>query len=180
MRYADATIKDCKILFIDGIRREESAGRSHYNEMEFHSSAALTKNRLIHHWRAVIEWDEQMVWDIIKRWNITPHPCYRLGWNRCSCAMCIFSMPNHFKGVEEVLPERFNQLINLEKSLNFTVDNKKDLKTYINGAKSCVLNPDKDLIEIAKSKDLPKNYILNNNKWMLPVGAFHGTEGGPC
>lgn len=180
LRYADATMKNCKILFVDGIRREESAGRSHYNEMELHSSTALTKNRLIHHWRAVIEWDEQMVWDILKRWHITPHPCYRLGWNRCSCAMCIFSMPYHFKEIQEVLPERFNQLLKLEKSLNFTIDNKKDLMSYIKGAKSCVPNPDNELIKIAQSTDLPENYIINNNTWELPVGAFHGAEGGPC
>jgi 3'-phosphoadenosine 5'-phosphosulfate sulfotransferase (PAPS reductase)/FAD synthetase len=180
LRYADATMKDCKVLFIDGIRREESAGRSRYNEMELHASTAITKNRIIHHWRAVIEWNEQMIWDIMKRWNITPHPCYKLGWNRCSCAMCIFSMPYHFKGIQEVLPDRFNQLLKLESSLNFTVDNKKDLISYINGAKSCVLNHDKELIKLAQSKDLPSDYIINNKKWILPAGAFHGAEGGPC
>lgn len=180
LRYADATLKDCKVLFIDGIRREESAGRSHYNEMEVHSSCAPTKNRIIHHWRAIIEWDEQAVWDIIKRWNINPHPCYKLGWNRCSCAMCIFSMPHHFQGIKEVLPGQFNQLVKQEKHLSFTVDNKKDLMTYIQGAKSCVLNKDPELIKLAQSKELPKDYVLNKELWKMPAGAFHGTEGGPC
>lgn len=180
LRYADATLKDCKVLFIDGIRREESAGRSHYNEMEMHTSSAPTKSRIIHHWRNIIEWDEQAVWDIIRRWNINPHPCYKLGWNRCSCAMCIFSMPHHFQGIKEILPKQFNQLIKLEKDISFTIDNKKDLTNYIDGAKSCVLNRDPELIKLAQSKKLPSDYILNKEEWILPAGAFHGAEGGPC
>ena len=180
LRYAEDTLENCKVLFVDGIRREESGARSKYNEMELHRCSAVTqKNRLVHHLRPIIEWDEQMVWDIMKRHKINPHPCYKLGWNRCSCAMCIFSLPQHFAGIKEILPERFEQIVNLEKELGFTLDNKKNITDYIDGAESCVLNRDETLISCVKSGTLPDDYIICEN-WELPVGAFHGADGEPC
>lgn len=183
LRFSRKTYKDCKILFIDGIRREESGNRSRYNEMEIHTTNADTKNRLVHHWRPIIDWNEKMVWDIMKRHRINPSPVYIAGWNRCSCAMCIFSQPHHFAGIREVLPTQFNQLVELEKELGFTVDNKKDLLTYVGNAKSCIpQNIDPEIIEMLRTGNLPENYIIvaENKTWEYPTGAFHGAEGGPC
>lgn len=179
IRYSDFTGEDCKILFVDGLRREESHSRSKYNEMEQHSCSAKTKNRIVHSWRNIIEWDEQMVWDIIKRHRINPHPCYKLGWNRCSCAMCIFSMPKHFKGIQEVMPERFQQLADFEREIGFTVDNKKDLYDYIKDANSCIVYKDPLLMDLVKRDTLPENYIYQE-EWKMPAGAFQGCDGGPC
>lgn len=179
LRYASLTEQNCKILFVDGIRRMESSNRSKYNEIETNSCTALTRNRIIHTWRAVIEWSEEMVWNIMEKYHIAPHPCYRLGWSRCSCAMCIFSMPCHFKGISEVLPDRFKQLKKLENELGFTLDNKRDLDRYIEGAVSCISNRDEILIRYIQEGFLPKEYIYMRN-WELPAGAFHGSEGGPC
>lgn len=180
IRYSEDTYENCKLLFIDGIRREESGARSKYNEMEEHTTSALTqKNRLVHHWRPIIEWDEKMVWDIIKKYNINPHPCYKLGWNRCSCSMCIFGLPKHFKGIKEILPDSFNQVVKLEEELGFTLDNKKSIEKYIENADSCILNRDEELIKYIQTGILPDDYIYLEN-WETPVGAFHGAEGGPC
>lgn len=86
----DALARDVKILVVSGERRQESAGRAKYNEMELHRTNATAKaHRLVHQWRSVIDWDEAQVWEVIKRWHIAPHPCYAAGWNRCSCMMCI-------------------------------------------------------------------------------------------
>lgn len=180
LRYAEDTFQDCKILFVDGIRREESPARNKYNEMESHRCSAVSKkNRLVHHWRPIIEWTEEQVWDILKKYSINPHPCYKLGWSRCSCAMCIFSLPEHFKGIKEILPERFQEIVDLEKELGFTLDNKKSIEEYIKDAKSCVLNKDENLISYVRSGELPSDYIICN-EWELPVGAYHCSEGGPC
>ena len=53
-----------------------------------------------------MDWDEAWIWEIIKKWRIAPHPCYAAGWNRCSCMMCIFSLPTHWAGIRELFPER--------------------------------------------------------------------------
>ena len=83
-----------KVLVVSGERRGESAGRSKYNEMEIHRTNATAKaHRLVHQWRPVIDYSEKDVWEVLKRHRVNPHPCYRAGWNRCSCAMCIF--PHH-------------------------------------------------------------------------------------
>lgn len=93
-----------KILIVSGERRGESAGRSKYNEIEIHRTNAEAKaHRTVHQWRAVIDYSEKDVWELLKRHHINPHPCYRIGWNRCSCAMCIFSTPRLFAGFKELL-----------------------------------------------------------------------------
>lgn len=49
---------DTKILVVSGERRQESAGRSKYNEIEVHRTNATAKaHRLVHQWRNVIDWD---------------------------------------------------------------------------------------------------------------------------
>jgi len=71
---------DKKILLVSGERRGESVGRSGYNEMECHRTNATAKaHRLVHHWRAVIDYSLRDVWELIKRNNLTPHPCYTCG-----------------------------------------------------------------------------------------------------
>lgn len=74
------------------------------------------------------------------------HPCYRAGWNRCSCAACIFSTPKMFAGFKELYPEEFVLLKQDEKILGFTLDNKCNLETFIDGAESCVYQGDKSAI----------------------------------
>ena len=105
------TKNNVKVLVVSGERRGESAGRSKYNEMEIHrTNATVRANRLVHQWRPVIDYSEKDVWEILKRHKINPHPCYRAGWNRCSCAMCIFSTPPLFAGIRELYPEDYELL----------------------------------------------------------------------
>ena len=80
--------QESRILVVSGERRGESAGRSKYNEMETHrTNAEKRARRIVHQWRRVIDYSEKDVWEVLKRHRITPHPSYRAGWNRCSCAM---------------------------------------------------------------------------------------------
>lgn len=172
--------RDCKILLISGERRGESPGRSKYNEIEVHrKNASKRLNRTIHQWRAVIDWSEKDVWEIMKRHTITPHPCYSAGWSRCSCSMCIFSSPKHFKGIKELFPEKYEMLRNIENQLGFTIDNKKNLDSYIEGCQSCLNSTNTNAIKQLRSGEFSYLDIKSSN-WHYPAGAFHGTEGGPC
>lgn len=177
----DETKKDAKILLVSGERRGESANRAKYNEMELHGTNAQARNkRLVHHWRPVIDYHEGDVWEILKRWNINPHPCYRAGWNRCSCAACIFSSPSHFKGFQEVYPDRFEELRQDERKLGFTLDNKKDLGEFVEGATSCLYEGDVAALDQLKSGAFTAGEVFVLGPWRYPAGAFHGSEGGPC
>ena len=172
--------KDVKILVISGERRQESAGRAKYNEMEVHRTNATAKaHRLVHQWRSVIDWDESQVWEIIKRWHIAPHPCYAAGWNRCSCMMCIFSLPSHWAGIRELFPERFAEVEEDERILGFTLDNKKTLSEYVGDAKSCVCHDDPQALHQLLNGDFSVDDV-ELTEWTLPSGAFHGAAGGPC
>lgn len=176
----DALAQNVKILVVSGERRQESAGRSKYNEMEIHRTNATAKaHRLVHQWRSVIDWDEARVWEIIERWRIAPHPCYAAGWNRCSCMMCIFSLPTHWAGIQELFPERFSEVEEDERILGFTLDNKKTLAEYVGGAKSCVFHDDPLALRQLISGEFSVADVVRQ-EWALPAGAFHGAEGGPC
>lgn len=177
----EKTKDNVKVLVVSGERRGESIGRSKYNEMEIHRTNAIKKaHRLVHQWRPIIDYSEKDVWEILKRHKINPHPCYRAGWNRCSCAMCIFSTPSLFAGIRELYPEDFKLLKQDEHILGFTLDNKQDLDTFVGNAQSCVYHGDKEAIHSLRTGEFSVDDIRVNGKWMYPAGAFHGAEGGPC
>lgn len=178
----EATKQNTNILIISGERRGESTGRSKYNEMEIHRTNATAKSkRLVHWWRPVIDYSERDVWEIFKRHNVNPHPCYRAGWNRCSCMMCIFSLPKHWAGIKELYPEEFEAVCQDETILGFTLDNKKTLEEYTAGAISCLRTGDKEAIRQLKTGEFrPDEIFLPEGTWQFPAGAFGGSEGGPC
>lgn len=175
------TRMDIKLLIVSGERRGESVGRSKYNEIEIHRTNAVSKHhRTVHQWRPVIGYSEKDIWEVLKRHKVNPHPCYRAGWNRCSCAMCIFSTPQLFAGIRELYPKEYALLCQDEKVLGFTLDNHCDLETYIGSADSCVYHGDKEAIQSLLTGEFPVESVYVKDKWKYPVGAFHGAAGGPC
>lgn len=177
----DQTRSNAKILIVSGERRGESKGRSKYNEIEIHrTNAPIRSHRIVHQWRPVIDYSERDIWEVLKRHHVNSHPCYCAGWNRCSCAMCIFSTPRLFAGIRELYPEEFEALRNDEKILGFTLDNKCDLETFVGDAKSCVYHGDKKALYSLITGEFSVNDVYVNWKWRYPAGAFHGAEGGPC
>lgn len=176
----DQLRENIKILVVSGERRDESAGRARYNEMEIHRTNATAKaRRLVHQWRLVIDYTEREVWDVLKRHRITPHPCYATGWNRCSCMMCIFSLPKHWAGIKELFPEQYAEVVADEKRLGFTLDNKKNLDEYTGSTPSCVVWDNKKAIHQLKTGEFNKSDIYTK-EWQYPAGAFQGAVGGPC
>lgn len=177
----EKTRSHVKVLVVSGERRGESNSRAGYNEMELHRTNAEAKaHRTVHQWRPVIDYSEKDVWEVLKRHNVNPHPCYRAGWNRCSCAMCIFSTPSLFAGIRELYPEDFGLLQQDERILGFTLDNKCDLDTFIGDAKSCVYHGDEAAVRSLITGEFSADDVYVKGRWMYPAGAFHGAEGGPC
>lgn len=175
------TKENCKVLVVSGERRGESKGRSKYNEMEkYRANAEAKANRIVHQWRAVIDYSEKDVWEVLKRNKVNPHPCYRAGWNRCSCAACIFSTPSLFAGFRELYPEEYEELKQDEEVLGFTLDNKCDLDAFVGNAQSCLYTKDKEAIESLLTGQFTVDDIFCKGEWKYPAGAFHGAEGGPC
>lgn len=177
----DKTRENVRILIVSGERRGESAGRLKYNEMEIHRTNAEKKaHRLVHQWRPVIDYSERDVWEVLKRHKVNPHPCYRAGWNRCSCAQCIFSTPKLFAGIRELYPEEYELLKQDEIVLSFTLDNKCDLDAFVGDAASCVHWEDEAAIRSLITGEFTVRDVYVEGEWRYPAGAFHGAEGGPC
>jgi 3'-phosphoadenosine 5'-phosphosulfate sulfotransferase (PAPS reductase)/FAD synthetase len=106
-----------KILFISGERAEESLARAGYNIFEIHkmdNRNGKNRKRWVDAWRPVHQWSTAQVWAIIQKWKINPHPCYSLGWGRCSCEFCIFSSSSQVATLFQVDPEGCNKILQYE------------------------------------------------------------------
>lgn len=96
-----------RVLVVTGERAEESTARSRYQVFEPHRADlrnGVQRPRVVDQWRAVHGWSEGQVWDIIRRYAVNPHPAYRLGWGRVSCAACIFGSPNQWASLRANQP----------------------------------------------------------------------------
>ncbi|WP_207953206.1 phosphoadenosine phosphosulfate reductase domain-containing protein [Paenibacillus agricola] len=185
--HSEETKRDCKILMVSGERRGESHNRRVYNECEKHGTNAETRNnRTVHVWRPLIDWSLRDVWEKIKRFRINPNPLYRVGLNRVSCALCIFNGPSQWAGVKELYGSGegsiFQQIVDAEKELGFTLDNKVDINTFIGDAVSCIDHSNLLALEqVMKGIFYPEDvFVPLGQDWEFPAGAFRGTEGGPC
>ena len=77
----------------------------------------------------------ESIWEFsemsIERWMINPHPAYRLGFGRVSCATCIFGNPNQWATVRYLFPEQFTEIAELEAefghTIHFSYDKKKNI-----------------------------------------------------
>lgn len=155
-----------------GERRQESAGRAKYLEMELYRSNS--KQRRAWQWRPIIDWTEDEVWDIMNRWKIQPHPAYELGWGRCSCATCIFSSPSTWASLYELDPVRVKTFFATEKRLGHTLYHGKNgpitLEDWVARGKSFI---DPAMKERWASEALSQFVSpIFVDDWKLPQGAF--------
>ncbi len=177
-----------KTLFITGERAEESPQRAKYVESEIHRSDPRKNrktgngrvDRHIDHWRPVLKWKEQDIWAIIAKYRINPHPAYRLGWGRVSCAACIFGSAQMFASLNAISPATMNVLDHYEKKFNSTIKipNKKQgqmgIKDFAKTA-SPYPNMKQSDIDAAMSKEWNEPVIIDN--WVLPAGAYGDSAG---
>jgi 3'-phosphoadenosine 5'-phosphosulfate sulfotransferase (PAPS reductase)/FAD synthetase len=165
-----------KILFITGERREESANRSRYNQLEAH--ACDTRNgRLGRHvdaWRTVLHWSEEQVWAKLEEHGFNAPVPYRLGWNRSSCMTCIYNGPTIWATLFEYFPDRAKQILEYEKEFNTTISRKRLNVFEISENVRPFEVTDLEALEQALSSEYTLPIITSD--WKMPKGAF-GSEG---
>lgn len=164
-----------KVLFVTGERREESANRSKYFQMERHA-CDRREGKLARHvdaWRAVLGWNEQQVWEILQRHNILAPVPYRLGWSRSSCRQCIYNDDNIWATIAVHFPKSLSKISGYEKQFGTTISRGRvGVDQRAQRGKALNVN-DALALEQANRRD----YFLPiaadaENPWFIPPGAF--------
>ena len=90
--------QNIRTLVLSGERGEESKQRAGYAIIE--PDRADLRNgrnpRYIDRFRPIRDWKEQQIWDILEKYRVRPHPCYFMGFGRCSCKFCVFGNCHQF------------------------------------------------------------------------------------
>jgi len=171
----EPAFKGKRLLFLSGERRQESAARSKYAEMERHRTH--TKSRHVDHWRMVIDYTEQQVWDIMREYGIIPHPAYRLGWGRVSCLACIFGLADQWASVRLIAPDLFARITQYEWDFGKTIHKGKSVVDLADRGKPYPACYSPELVALAMGRNYPPHLALTDN-WTLPPGAYKHC-GGP-
>ena len=164
-----------KVLFITGERRQESASRSKYYQLEPHACDRRTGRtaRLVDAWRPVLEWDEERVWDALRRHRVIAPVPYRLGWGRSSCQTCIYNGARIWATLRHYFPEKLEPIARYERDFGVTISrSRRDVITIAQEARPFEIN-DLEALEQA----MQTSYILpilaeSDAEWKLPAGAF--------
>lgn len=169
--------KGIRTVVLSGERGEESSARSKYATLEpDRADLRNSKNpRYVDRWRPIKDWTEEMVWDIIRAYNVRVHPAYYLGWGRVSCKFCIFGNANQFASAYKISPNQGEEIILLEDSFGVTIKRKVGLRELIAGG-TVYENMETELIALATGYCYTESIFME--KWILPKGAF-GESCGP-
>lgn len=171
--------RDARTLVVTGERAQESPSRAMYRRFEAHRSDRRRGKRIrrhVDHWRPIHRWRERKVWQIIERWSLLPHPAYRLGWGRVSCAACIFGNAQQWASLKAVNPSQFERIAQYEESFGKTI--RKDLTVRKLAVVGVPYKPalDPELVAIALGREYVEDVVVT--KWTMPPGAF-GEACGP-
>lgn len=160
-----------EIFILTGERRQESPGRSKYLETEPHRTDCKKRSATV--WRPIIDWTEQQVWQIMARWKVQPHPAYMLGWNRCSCQLCIFSSPNIWASINKIQPGKVERIAGIENEIDFTIYADAGIHERITKGNALNMDP----FWITQAIDIFTAPMIIDN-WILPTGAFRNEAAG--
>lgn len=164
-----------RTLVLSGERAEESPQRAKY--AAFEPDRADLRNgkefsRHVDRYRPILHWKEVKVWDIIKRHRIRVHPCYYMGWARCSCKFCIFSQKNQYASAAKISPQQTENIIQLETKFQCTIKRNITLRKLIDsGTAYKNITPELQRLATNFKYDMPI-LISNNEEWTLPAGAY--------
>lgn len=165
------------VCIVSGERGEESTQRAKYNELE-PDRADLRDGktaRLVDRSRTIKNWLESDVWAIIERYKVRVHPCYYMGWNRCSCRYCIFGNANQMASAYVCAPEQGDKIIGYEQQFGLTIKRNISLEDLIaKGTPYAAIT--EELKTVSNSKEYSLGIIMED--WYLPAGAF-GESCGP-
>ncbi len=173
----DPRFRGKKICLITGERRQESTARSKYAEVEAHRCNSPKK--LVHQWRNVIDYSEEMVWSLLRKHNIRAHPAYYLGWGRVSCVLCIFGDADQMASARVLVPDQFNRVVGYEQQFGVTIRKGKTVLQMADQGRSHSTIDDTFYRPLALSHDYPVHLIhFTAEAWQLPSGAYKRC-GGP-
>lgn len=167
-----------RTLVLTGERAQESTARAKYATFQPHTTS--NTKRTVDQLRPVHGYSEQDVWDMIKRHGVNPHPAYKLGWGRLSCAMCIFGGASQWASVKAVMPERFAKVAALEVEFGKTIDRDRVPVTDKAAAGTAYAGcANKALVAEALNPAWDGQILVDPASWELPAGAFSGETCGP-
>lgn len=107
------------VLVLIGERRDESPNRKKLKAWRPDIKNSLKdKSRIIVKYSPILDYSEEYVWVIIKRYNIPVHPCYSWGVSRASCAICIFSSDKEIKIAAERAPKIVEKYLKAESQID--------------------------------------------------------------
>lgn len=159
-----------RTLFVTGERAEESASRAKYKTFEPHRSDGRVgkKRRHVDHWRPVHAWSASDVWASIERHRINPHPAYRLGFGRVSCAVCIFGNADQMASARVAVPDQFRKVAEHEARFGVTI--KRKLNVVQTADAGTVYQMGEADLLAARSRSFDEPAIAP--EWKLPRGAY--------
>lgn len=167
------------VLVISGERAEESVQRAkyEYSEPDRADNRNGKASRLVDRCRLILDKTEAWVWDIIARWRVRVHPCYYMGWSRCSCKWCIFGNDDQMASASRCSIDKGSKIIKYENEFGVTIKRNKSVAEQIsNGIPYSSITP--ELIDLANSDNYNLPIIMVTEEWFLPAGAF-GESCGP-
>jgi 3'-phosphoadenosine 5'-phosphosulfate sulfotransferase (PAPS reductase)/FAD synthetase len=172
---------NARTLFVTGERAEESSARAKYKTFEPHRTDNRNgrSKRHVDAWRPVHAWKEAQVWEAMARWNINPHPAYRLGWGRVSCAACIFGNPAQWASLRKVAPAQFAQVAGYEAKFGKTIARKGTVEERAGAGTPYPATEDAAAAALATGEEFSEPIILPPGKWVRPAGAFGDGCGPP-
>ena len=161
-----------RTLVLTGERAEESTARSKYAAFETHRSDARDGRlaRHIDHLRPVHAWTTQQVWDLIAKYRVNPHPCYRAGFGRCSCMFCIFASSCQAATSRLIDPVRHAKVAAYEKQFGKTIKRNKSLDQLADEGTPYAASQED--IEACRKATFDEEVILPEGQWKMPLGAF--------
>lgn len=168
--------RSSRTLFVSGERAAESPARAGYARFERDDCDAPRLRRFVDRYRPVHGWSEAEVWAIIERYRVNPHPAYRIGFGRCSCAGCIFGGADQFATLKAINRPQFDRLAAYEREFGRTMKRTEALPVLADRGRPYPASQRAADVEAALSDDWTEAIILE--EWTLPAGAF-GDGCGP-
>lgn len=164
-----------RVLVLTGERGEESAQRAKYKIFEPHKADLRNGKKIwrhVDHYRPLRDKKEHEIWEIIERYRVRVHPCYYMGWNRCSCKFCIFGSADQFASAGCISPPIMQKIIDYERQFGCSIKRNCYLPELI--AKGEIYQfITKELMESATGYEYTQPVIIpENEEWILPAGAY--------
>jgi 3'-phosphoadenosine 5'-phosphosulfate sulfotransferase (PAPS reductase)/FAD synthetase len=132
--------------------------------------------RHVDQWRPIHGWSEAQVWALIEKHRVNPHPAYRLGWGRVSCAACIFGSPAQWASLRAVNPAQFEAVAAHERRSGQTIQRKLNVLQLADKGQPYAMSPAD--VRAALSTRFDEPVLLDAGAWARPRGAF-GDSCGP-